>query len=100
VQLDVATPHVGAGLRVWHTWLHGGSHVFEESQFQRARQAVTDAVAPRHHPLAKALAVQAVAVAKDPACCSYGTRYTYTLRHNKIVPRYVYMYAVRTHGLD
>ncbi len=61
VHLDVATPQVGAGPRVRHPRLHGGPHVFEESQFQRARQAVTDAVVPPHHPLPMALAVQAVA---------------------------------------
>jgi hypothetical protein len=32
VRLDVATPpQVGDGLRVWHTRLQGGPHVFEES---------------------------------------------------------------------
>jgi hypothetical protein len=54
-------PQVGAGLRVRHPRLHGGPHVLEESQFQRARQAVADAVVPPHHPLPTALAVQAVA---------------------------------------
>ncbi len=57
--LDVALPR--QGLRVWHTWLHGGPHVLDESQFQRARHAVTDAVVPPHQPLSTALAVQAMA---------------------------------------